>query len=159
VATKQKVAPDTVVQKLRAIRAEIEEEVLDLRFDQRRDLRNRTKTSSESIIASINAIGMSDKIAAALGRPASEVRGILDASLRWIEVEGELRSFLNAVTSANLMRRYQLALIATQTFAITKQLVRDPANNHLVPQFTEMTRLRKLERLKRAAAKKTQTDE
>jgi len=159
VATKQKVSPETVVDKLRAIRTEIEDEVLDLGFDQRRDLRNRTKTSSESIIASINAIGMSDKIAGAVGRPASEVRGILDASNRWTAVEGELRAFLNAVSSANLMRRYQLALIATQTYAITKQLVRDPANKHLVPQFMEMTRLRKLERLKRAAAKNTQTDE
>jgi len=154
VATKPKVAPETVVQKLRAIRAEIEEEVHDLSNDQRRDLRNRTKTSSESIISSINAIGMSDKIAGAVGRPASEVRGILDASRRWTAVEAELRTFLNAVSSANLMRRYQLALIATQTFAITKQLVRDPANEHLIPQFTEMTRLRKLELLKRAAAKK-----
>jgi len=158
VATKPKVAPETVVQKLRAIRAEIEEEVLDLSNEQRRDLRNRTKTSPESIIASINAIGMSDKIADAVGRPASEVRGILDASNRWFAVEGELRAFLNAVSSANLMRRYQLALIATQTFAITKQLVRDRANQHLVPQFTEMTRLRKLERLKRAAAKKDEEE-
>jgi hypothetical protein len=158
VATKQKVSPETVVEKLRAIRSEIEENVLDLSFDQRRDLRNRIKTSQESIISSINAIGMSDKLAGAVGRPASEVRGILEASNRWVAVEGELRVLLNAVSSANLMRRYQLALIAMQTFAITKQLIRDPANNQLIPQFTEMTRLRKLERLKRPAAKKDEDE-
>ena len=157
-ATKQKVEPETVVERLRAIFSEIEEDILILKFDQRRDLRNRTKTSKESILASISAIGMSDKVAGAVGRSASDVHGILDASSRWSAVEGDLRVLLNAVSSANLMRRYQLALIATQTYAITKQLIRDPQNSHLVPQFTEMTRLRKLERLKRAAAKSTEDD-
>jgi len=100
------------------------------------------------VVASISAIGASNKVATALGRSAPEVVGIIDAKGRWSAVEDELRGFLNGVSSANLARRHQLDLIATQAFAITKQLARSPENAELVPHLREMQRLRKLERRK-----------
>lgn len=151
-ATKEKIKPTSVVEKLRAVRAEIEDEIQILDFADRQDLRNRTKTSPESINAAISAIGMSEKVSTALGLSAEDARAIQRATSAWSDVEGELRSFLNAVSSANLIRRHQLALITMQTYAITKQLIRVPENAVLLPQFVEMTRLRKLERLKRRAA-------
>lgn len=151
-ATKQRLTPEELIVRLREL-ADQFDEVEPLSFAQRRDLRNKTKTSEAAIVASISAVGTSDRVAHALGRSADDVREIISAATRWGAVEGELRAFLNGVSSANLVRRYQLSLIATQAYSITAQLVRDPANAVLVPVFTEMQRLRKLERRRRPAEK------
>jgi hypothetical protein len=150
--------PEDLITQLRALR-EAFEELKPLTFEQRRDLRNRTRTSPELLHTSISAIGVSDKVSSALGRSADEVRDMVTADRRWNAVEGEARAFLNEVSSANLTRRYELSLIATQTFSITEQLVRDPKNDQLVPVMEEMRRLRKLERRKKSARADAETDE
>jgi hypothetical protein len=144
-ATKQRLTPEELIERLRELREQFDE-VKALSFAERRDLRNKTKTSEAAIHASISAVGTSDKVAHALGRSADDLREIVYATTRWGAVEGELRSFLNGVSSANLVRRYQLSLIATQAYSITAQLARDPENEHLVSIVEEMKRLRKLER-------------
>ena len=75
--TKQKPTPEEVSERLRGIRSEIEDEVKEMTFEQRRDLRNKTKTSREIIIASISAVGMSDKVANALGRSAEDRKSVV----------------------------------------------------------------------------------
>lgn len=149
-ATKQRLTPEELTARLRELREQFDE-MKALSFAQRRDLRNKTKTSEPAIHASISAVGTSDKVAHAVGRSADDVREIISATTRWTAVEGELRAFLNVVSSANLVRRYELALISTQAYSITRQLVRNPENAALVPIFTEMKRLRKLERRRRPA--------
>ena len=114
--------------------------------DQRRDLRDRTKRARPSIDTAITALGMSDKIAAALGRSTTDVNELIAATARWGTVEDDLKSLLNGISSANLARRYQLGLIADQIFAVTKQLIRSPENANLLPIVNEMKRLRNLER-------------
>jgi hypothetical protein len=71
---------------------------------------------------------------------------------RWALLEGELRTFLNQVTSARLARSQQLDQIARQTFGMLKQLVLSPGNEFLLSQFQEMQQLRKLERRKKRRA-------
>lgn len=117
--------------------------------EQRRDLRNRTKSSPELISTSVSAIGMSGTIAAAVGKSSQEVQDLMAAGARWSLLEGELRKFLNEVSSAGLARRHQLDLIATQTFAVTKQLIRSPENQDLIPIFEEMQAIRKTDRRKK----------
>ena len=86
---------------------------------------------------------MSDAIAAAVGRSRQKVQDLMMADKRWAQLEQELRGFLNEVSSAGLARRHLLDLIATQTFAVTKQLVRSPENENLIPIFERMQEIRK----------------
>lgn len=135
--------PEQVVEALRALRADLADEVRAMSAQQRRDLRNRTKSSPELISSSVSAIGMSDTIAAAVGKNSQQVQDLMKADKRWRLLEGELRKFLNEVSSAGLARRHQLDVIATQTFAVTKQLIRSPENQDLIPIFEEMQAIRK----------------
>src|SRR3954454_2583646 len=144
-AAKQKPTPEDVTERLRAIQSECDE-IKSLSFAERRDLRNKIKTSEAALQASVSIIGASDKIANAIGRSADDVREIFSERQRWYAVEGELRTLLNGVSSANLVRRYQLELIAGHAYAIAARLARDPANAALIPFVEEMQRLRKLER-------------
>src|SRR5205085_1579433 len=147
--------PEEVVEALRALRSDLAEEIRAMSAEQRRDLRNRTKSSPELISSSVSAITMSDTIAAAVGKSGQQVQGIMAADSRWSLLEGELRKFLNEVSSAGLARRHQLDLIATQTFAVTKQLIRSPDNQELIPIFEEMQAIRKSQRRKK---RRTTTD-
>jgi hypothetical protein len=144
--------PEEVMDVIRALRSDLADEIRGMSADQRRDLRNRTKSSPELISSSVYAISMSDTIAAAVGKSSEQVQGIKAADTRWSLLEGELRKFLNEVSSAGLARRHQLDLIATQTFAVTKQLIRSPDNQHLIPIFEEMQAIRKGDRRKKRRA-------
>lgn len=146
---KTRAIPEDVVRQLRDVRSQIEEEVTPMTPAQRRDLRDRTKHSPETISSAASAIGMSDRVSAAIGLSLAEVQDLVGLAQRWTAVEGDLREMLNGVSSANLMRRYRLAMIADQAFAVTKQLIRAPENAHLIPIYEEMNRLRKLERQKK----------
>ena len=72
---------------------------------------------------------------------------------RWYAVESELRTLLNGVSSTNLVRRYQLELIAGHAYTIAARLARDPANAALIPLVEEVQRLRKLERRRKPASR------
>jgi hypothetical protein len=147
-AAKQKLTPEDVLEQLQAIRSDVDE-IKPLSFAERRDLRNKLKTSEATIQASVSILGASDKVAHAIGRSAEDVLEIVSDRRRWYSVENELRTLLNGVSSANLVRRHQLELIAGHTYAIAARLARDPANAALIPLVEEMQRLRKLERRKK----------
>lgn len=141
--------PQAIVDQLRGIRSQIEE-VAPLNAKERASVRRRLLASNEVLQASINAIGASTVVTQAVGE-AEDVRGMQEESNRWTAVEDELRGLLNGIAGANLIRRQRLAVIAGQTFQISKQLVRDPANAQLVPHVEEMKRLRSFPRRKKAA--------
>lgn len=140
---------EQVIADVSALRAELADEISALSAAQRRDLRNRTKSSPELIASSLTAIDMSDTIAAAVGKTAKQVLDLKSADARWSILEAELRGFFSEVTSARLAWRHQLDLMATQTFAVTKQLIRSPENQHLIPIFEEMQAIRKNDRRKK----------
>jgi len=147
--SKPKRTPAEVIQQLRDFRAQIEDDLDPMTPDQRRDLRDRTKHSRETVISAVSAIGMSDNVKGAIGMSSADVQELIILTDRWADVELALKALLNGVSSANLKRRYQLAAIADHAFAVTKQLVRWPENSHLIPIYEEMQRLRKLERQKK----------
>ena len=140
---------EEVIEDIRALRAELADEIRAMNAPQRRDLRNRTKSSRELISASVAAIGGSDAVAAAVRQTKESVQGLMVADLRWGQLEQDLRAFLNEVSSAGLARRRQLDLIATQTYAVAKQLIRSPENADLIPLFEEMQEIRKQDRRKK----------
>jgi hypothetical protein len=144
-----KKTPQEVVEQLSALRSQIEDDVTSMTPRQRRDLRDRTKHSPETISAASAAIGMSNNVSAALGKTTDDVRELMMLAIRWEKVEQDLQALYNGVSSANLKRRHQLNLIADHVFAVTKQLVRSGENEHLVTIYEEMERLRKVERQKK----------
>jgi len=143
-------APEAVVEVLRTTRAQIGE-VAPLTAAQRRALRDRIRTTNPILQASINVIGALDNVSQAVGQPAGGVRQLYDEANRWTAVEDELRSMLNGVAGANLIRRHRIALITTQAYTIGLQLARDPANAVLVPHVEEIKRLKSFARRKKAA--------
>ena len=143
-------SPEVVVEQLRVMRGQIGE-VSPLTPEQRKTLRNHTRTTNAILQASINVIGALDNIAQAVGQPADNVRQLFDEANRWTAVEDELRGMLNGVAGANLIRRQRVALVTAQAFTIGVQLARDPANAVLVPHVLEIKRLKSLNRRKKAA--------
>jgi len=71
--------------------------------------------------------------------------------LRRRAVEDELRTMLQGVAGANLIRRQRVGLIAAQAAGIGAQLARDPANALLLPHVQEVRRLRRFTRRRKPA--------
>ena len=147
--TEPMLTPQEVVDGLRAMRARIAE-VQPLTAAQRKMLRRRAEASGPVLQESIGVIGASDNVSQALGQPAEEVQVMVDESNRWTIVEAELRTMLEGVAGANLVRRQRLALIAAQAYAVGTQLAKNPANAVLVPHVAEIKRLKSFKRRKKA---------
>jgi hypothetical protein len=142
-------APEAVVEQLRAMRGQIAE-VTPLTTAERQLLRRRGKTSNPVLQAQINLIGAHDQVSQAVAQPAEGVRRLYDEANRWTAVEDELRTMLQGVAGANLVRRERIALIAGQAYNIGTQLARDPANAVLRPHVEEIKRLKRSARRKKA---------
>jgi len=140
--------PEAVVDGLRAFRAQMGE-MTPLTRAQRKKLRDALRTSNPVLQASINVIDVAN-VSQAVGQQADEVRQLSDEANRWTAVEDELRTMLNGVAGANLIRRQRVALIAGQAYNIGAQLARDPANAILVPHLQEIKRLKSFKRRKKA---------
>jgi len=149
-----KLTPEVVIEQLRAIREQMPE-ITPITAKQREALRRRGKASEAILQASINVIGASDNVSAAVGQPMADVRAMQDESNRWTAVEDELRTLLNGVSGTNLTRRQRLALVAAQAYTIGAQLARDPLHSVLVPHVQEIKRLKKFERRKKSATPDT----
>jgi hypothetical protein len=143
--------PEVVIEQLRAMRDQMPD-LAPITTKQRDVLRRLGRTSEAVLQASLNVIGASDNVSSAVGQPIEDVRGMQDESNRWTAVEDDLRTLLNAVSGANLVRRQRLALLAGQAFTIGAQLARDPAHAVLVPHVREIKRLKKIARRKKSAA-------
>ena len=143
-------APEEIVDHLRAIGARMGE-VTPLTAAQRKALRGRIRTPNPILQASINVIGALDNVSQAVGQPADEVRSLQSEANRWTAVEDELRTMLNGVSGANLIRRLRIDVLAAQAYTIGSQLARDPANAVLVPHVQEIKRLKRFSRRKKGA--------
>jgi hypothetical protein len=137
--------PEAVVELLRALRAQLGE-VTPLTRTERQLLRRRAKTSNPVLQASINMIGAHDQVSQAVAQPADGVRRMYDEANRWTAVEDELRTLLEGVAGANLVRLQRITLIAGQAYNIGTQLARDPANAMLRPHVEEIKRLKRVSR-------------
>lgn len=144
--------PEAIIEQLRAVRANMSS-MRPMTAKQRKRLRGQSEMSLPVLQASINIIGMHDTIEQAVDRPIDEVRQLETDWGRWSAVEDELRALLNGVSGANLVRRQELARIASQAYAVGTQLARSPANDFLVPHVLQIKQLRKLASAKRKGKK------
>jgi len=146
-----KLAPEAVIAQLRTIRSQMDA-VEPLSKDQRKLVRQRVRALTKPVVeASINVIGVLDNVSQAIGQPLDEIRQLQADSLRWEAVADEARAFLKGIEGANLVRRQQLALIATQAYTIGAQLAKDPAKSVLVPHLEEVKRLKGVARRRKTA--------
>jgi hypothetical protein len=147
-----KLTPDAALAQLRAIREELADEIGAMTAKERRVLRNRTKSSDELIQKSVTAIGLSEMISKAVRKDTEQMFQLLAIDGKWRQLESELSAFLNEVSSARLARHRELDLIATQTFALVKQLIRVPGNENLIQVYEDMRNIRREERRKKRRA-------
>jgi hypothetical protein len=143
-------APEALAEQVRTLRGQMGE-VTPLTPAQRAILRRQTRTTNQILQAQINLIGGQDLVEQAVGQAADEVRQMYDEANRWTAVEDELRTTLNGVAGANLIRHQRIALVAGRAYNISAQLARDPAHAVLVPQVLEIKRLKGFKRRKKAA--------
>jgi hypothetical protein len=151
-------SPEAIVNELRAISVRMGE-LAPMTAEERRALRGRLRTPGPIVNASITVIDALDNVSQAVGQQAEEVRSLQGEANRWSAVEQELRSMLNGVSGANLLRRLRLDLLAAQAYTIGSQLARDPANAILLPHVEEIKRLKRFSRRKKAQAPGTPAPE
>ncbi len=147
--TPEKLTPEAVIEQIRTLRSQIGD-VTPLSKAQRTQLKRRASKQPAPVVdASISVIGSSDMVAQAVGQPLVDVLQLQSVSVRWNLVADEIRSFLKGIEGANLVRREQLAFIASQAYSFGSQLARNPVNADLVPQVEEVKRLKAVSRRKK----------
>lgn len=137
--------PEQVVEQARAIRSQIPEATA-LTAKQRKALRREAVAGEPIVQASINMIGVSGIVSAALGQPIEGARVMQDEAIRWKAAEEEVRALLSGIIGANLIRRQKLATLGARAYAIGSQMARVPENEVLVSHVEEIRRLKKLAR-------------
>jgi hypothetical protein len=150
-------SPEEIIDQLRAISMRMGE-MAPMTAEQRRALRGRLRTPAPVVNASINVIDTLDNVSHAVGQPIEAVRSLQNEAIRWSAVEQELRSMLNGVSGANLLRRQRIDLIAAQAYTIGAQLARDPANAILLPHVEEIRRMRRVSRRRKASPEQTESE-
>jgi hypothetical protein len=143
-------APTTVIDQVRVLRAQLPAATA-LTAKQRRAMRARGGNSEPIVQASLNVIGVSENVSAALGQPIDAVRGLQQEAILWKAAEEEVRNLLAGIAGANALRRQKLEQLGSKAYAIGSQLAREPENEVLVPHVEEIKRMKRLARRKKTA--------
>jgi hypothetical protein len=143
--------PDAVIAQVRTLRSQLPA-VAALTSKERKALRI-SRTNSEPIVqASINVIGVSGNVSAALGQPIDTVRALQQDAIIWRAAEEEVQNLLAGIAGANAIRRQKLAQLGAKAYAIGTQLASDPENEVLVSHVEEIKRMKRIARRKKAAS-------
>lgn len=143
--------PDAAIAQVRALRSQLPE-VTALTSKERKALRARRSNSEPIVQASLNVIGVSDNVSAALGQPIDTVRALQQEAIIWKAAEEEVRNLLAGIAGANAIRRQKLAQLGAKAYAIGTQLAGDPENEVLVPHVEEIKRMKRIARRKKTAS-------
>lgn len=138
------------IEQIRSMRAQLPA-VATLTSKQRKALRNSSATSDAIVQASLNVIGVSDIVSAAIGQPLDNVRALQQEAILWKSVEEEARNFVAGIAGANLLRRQELAVLGAQAFAIGSSVAKVPENEVLVSHVEEIRRMKRVARRKKSA--------
>jgi hypothetical protein len=144
-------AAGTVIEQVRSLRTQLPA-VAALTAKQRKTMRAGVANSEPIVQASLNVIGVSENVSAALGQPIDAVRDLQQEAILWKAAEEEVRNLLAGIAGANAIRRLKLAKLGAKAYIIGTQLAREPENEVLVPHVEEIKRLKRLARRKKSAA-------
>lgn len=114
-------------------------------------IRKAAHVHDDLVRAGTNTVGASPYLVGAIGKNADALREERADVNRWSALEDELLTMYKGVAAANLARRH-LGLTVLQTYAITRQLVRQKVHADLLPHFEEMRRAIKFKRKRTAPA-------
>jgi len=134
-------APEQVVDQLRALRQQIPEFV---QLPNNRELRQIRRIANVNVAfarEAMNAVGASDIVRNVIGNTPDEMHQAEDEVARWTAVETELRSMLRGVAAANLVRRHRIGHAALQAYNVSRQLVRQEDHADLLPHVESMSRI------------------
>lgn len=143
--------PEVVLELLRTIQTQIDGLAALTAAERRLSRRRAARQPAPVVAASMGVISSSDVVAEAVGQPVEEVLQLQEDQRLWALVAGELRKFLKEVEGGNLLRNERIALIASQAYSVGTQLVRNPANQELVPHVEEIKRLKSVARRKKTS--------
>jgi len=147
--------PTTVIDQVRVLRAQLPA-VAALTAKQRRAMRTRGANSEPIVQASLNVIGVSENVSAALGQPIDTVRELQQDAILWKAAEEEVQNLLAGIAGANALRRQKLAQLGSKAYAIGSQLALEPENEVLVSHVEEIRRMKRLARRKKSASETLQ---
>ncbi|HEX7192999.1 MAG TPA: hypothetical protein VF381_15625 [Thermoanaerobaculia bacterium] len=143
-------AATTVIEQVRSLRTQLPAATA-LTAKQRRAIRFDAANSEPIVQASLNVIGVSDNVSAALGQPMDSVRDLQQDAIIWKAAEEEVRNLLAGIAGANALRRQKLTQLGAKAYIIGSQLAREPENEVLVPHVEEIKRMKRLARRKKSA--------
>ena len=141
---------ETVIEQVRSMREQLPA-VTALTVKQRKLMRVGVANSEPIVQASLNVIGVSENVSAALGQPIDAVRTLQQEAIVWKAAEEEVRNLLAGIAGANAVRRVKLAQLGAKAYIIGSQLAREPEHEVLVPHVEEIKRLKRLARRKKSA--------
>ena len=136
---------DAAIEQIRSMRAQLPA-VGTLTAKQRKGLRNTSETSEAIVQASLNVIGVSDVVSAAVGQPVDNVRALQQEAILWKAVEAEARNLVAGLAGANALRHQKLVELGVQAYAIGTQVARVPENEVLVSHVEEIKRMKRIAR-------------
>jgi hypothetical protein len=137
------ITPADAIKAIRELRAQIPNaEPIPNATAQR--LRSAASVHPDFAQATVNAVGASEAVQAALGRSADELQLQLNEDGPWSALEDEARALLRGIAAANLARRHRIGLTALQTYSISRALARQQEHAALFTHVAEMKRLAKL---------------
>jgi ABC-type transporter Mla subunit MlaD len=143
------VTPESVVESVRALRAQIPNYV-QLPIPTARTLQAVAALNTDFTQAAINAVGASETVQATIGQSAEELQAAVDATARWSMVRDELKATLDGVTSAVLTMKHTLGQSVLLTYTVSKKLVKVPQHANLLPHVALMRKTNRLGRNRKA---------
>jgi hypothetical protein len=132
------VTPESVVEQLRALRAQIPS-YGQLTVPTAQGLRAVSSVNPELTQAAIHAVSASPTVQGTVGRSADDLQTAAGMVDRWTIVRNELKVTLDGVTSAVLVMKHSLGQSTLLTYTVCKKLVKSgPEHAGLLPHVELM---------------------
>ena len=150
-ATDPAVTPESVVEQLRALRAQIPNyEQLSKPIAQ--SLRSASAVHPEFTQAAIHAVSASTTVQSTVGQSSDDLQAAAELASRWTMVRDELKVTLEGVTSAVLTMKHSLGESVLLTYTVCKKLVKSgPQYAGLLPHVDLMRKANRFGRTRKTS--------
>lgn len=112
-------------------------------------IRKASALNPDWVRRAVSILDVSPATVSAVGMTHDALVDEIGESNRWTAVETELKTLLNGVAGANLIRRHRIGLKALQIYGIVRQLIRQPEHAELVPYVEALQQMNKLGKRKK----------
>jgi hypothetical protein len=144
------VTPESVVEQLRALQAQIPS-YGQLTVPTAQTLRTVSSVNPEFAQAAIHAVSASPIVQATVGRSADDLQTSAQMVDRWSIVRDELKVTLDGVTSAVLLMKHSIGQSTLLTYTVCKKLVKQPEHSGLLPHVDLMRKANRMGRKRKVS--------